>query len=94
MKEVASSGPLGSEERNMLSVAYKNVIGARRSSWRVVKAIDSTKNDNQESLCQDYAKKIETELDGICANVNKFLDEIVIPQASNDTESLVFYYKM
>uniref|UniRef100_A0A8B9JS33 14-3-3 domain-containing protein n=1 Tax=Astyanax mexicanus TaxID=7994 RepID=A0A8B9JS33_ASTMX len=27
---------LSNEERNLLSVAYKNVVGARRSSWRVV----------------------------------------------------------
>uniref|UniRef100_A0A673VHU7 14-3-3 domain-containing protein n=1 Tax=Suricata suricatta TaxID=37032 RepID=A0A673VHU7_SURSU len=25
---------LSNEERNLLSVAYKNVVGARRSSWR------------------------------------------------------------
>ena len=33
MKTVASSGQeLSVEERNLLSVAYKNVIGARRAS--------------------------------------------------------------
>ena len=30
---------LSNEERNLLSVAYKNVVGARRSSWRVVSSI-------------------------------------------------------
>ena len=28
--------PLDEEERNLLSVAYKNVVGSRRSSWRVL----------------------------------------------------------
>ena len=26
--------------RNLLSVAYKNVVGARRSSWRVISSIE------------------------------------------------------
>ena len=28
------------QERNLLSVAYKNVVGARRSSWRVISSIE------------------------------------------------------
>ncbi len=32
---------LSMEERNLLSVAYKNVIGSRRASWRVISSIES-----------------------------------------------------
>lgn len=41
MKKVTELGSeLSNEERNLLSVAYKNVVGARRSSWRVISSIE------------------------------------------------------
>jgi hypothetical protein len=38
MKEVTEKAEkeLSSDDRNLLSVAYKNVVGTRRSSWRVI----------------------------------------------------------
>jgi hypothetical protein len=34
------SRDLSVEERNILSVAYKNVIGSRRSAWRILSSIE------------------------------------------------------
>merc|ERR1712151_876790 len=46
MKKVTEmDGVLVQDERNLLSVAYKNVVGARRSSWRVISSIEAKTKD-------------------------------------------------
>ncbi|XP_078433436.1 14-3-3-like protein GF14-C [Wolffia australiana] len=85
------------EERNLLSVAYKNVIGARRASWRIISSIEqkeeSRGNEGHVSLIKDYRGKIETELSKICESILKLLDSHLVPSASS-AESKVFYLKM
>ncbi|KAK9368113.1 14-3-3 domain-containing protein [Lipomyces kononenkoae] len=98
MKNVASADEeLSVEERNLLSVAYKNVIGARRASWRIVSSIEqkeeSKGNDFQVSLIKEYRQKIEEELAKICEDILDVLDQHLIPSAKTG-ESKVFYYKM
>jgi len=85
------------EERNLLSVAYKNVIGARRASWRIISSIEQ-KEDNKGNKdhvvkIKEYRSKVETELTGICHDILSLLDEFLIPSSSTG-ESKVFYYKM
>jgi len=98
MKSVASQDQeLSVEERNLLSVAYKNVIGARRASWRIVSSIEqkeeSKGNEAQVSLIKEYRAKIEQELAKICDDILSVLDHSLIPSAGSG-ESKVFYYKM
>jgi len=98
MKSVASSDQeLSVEERNLLSVAYKNVIGARRASWRIVSSIEqkeeSKGNEAQVTLIKEYRRKIEQELAKICDDILSVLDNSLIPAAGSG-ESKVFYYKM
>jgi 14-3-3 protein epsilon len=40
-KVVESGAELNVEERNLLSVAYKNSIGGRRTAWRVLSSIEN-----------------------------------------------------
>ena len=98
MKAVASSGQeLSVEERNLLSVAYKNVIGARRASWRIVSSIEQKEeakgNEQQVALIRDYRAKIEAELSKICEDILSVLSNHLISSAQTG-ESKVFYYKM
>jgi len=98
MKRVASSDQeLTVEERNLLSVAYKNVIGARRASWRIVSSIEqkeeSKGNEAQVSMIKGYREKIESELAKICEDILDVLDKHLIPSAASG-ESKVFYHKM
>nr|ACG24337.1 14-3-3-like protein [Zea mays] len=85
------------EERNLLSVAYKNVIGARRASWRIVSSIEqkeeSRKNEEHVNLIKEYRAKIEAELSNICDGILKLLDSHLVP-SSTAAESKVFYLKM
>ena len=48
------------EERNLLSVAYKNVIGSRRASWRVLSSImEQQGTEEYKGLIEEYKTKIE-----------------------------------
>merc|ERR1712000_753721 len=83
MKKVTEmDSELSNEERNLLSVAYKNVVGARRSSWRVISSIEAK-----------AAEQSSAELKNICAEVLSLLDQHLIPKSSA-AESKVFYLKM
>lgn len=71
MKLVTESGSeLSNEERNLLSVAYKNVVGTKRSSWRVISSIEQKSGDDEkQKMAKEYREKIEAELNTICKEV-------------------------
>ena len=94
---MSSDAELSVEERNLLSVGYKNVIGARRASWRILSSIEQKeRGKGEETHAQaiaSYRQKVEDELKGICDDVLETLDNHLIPNSVND-ESKVFYLKM
>ena len=58
MKEFTEKGgEISNDERNVLSIAYKNIVGERRNAWRVVSSIEKTYEDSDS---KDYLERIET----------------------------------
>ncbi|XP_020083194.1 14-3-3 protein 6-like [Ananas comosus] len=88
---------LTAEERNLLSVAYKNVIGARRASWRIVSSIEAKEegrgNPDHAAAIRAYRCRVEAELASICGGILALLDSRLVPSAAS-ADSKVFYLKM
>jgi len=69
MKKVAKiDQELTVEERNLLSVAYKNLIGARRASWRIITNIESKEESKSENSKMALIKKYRSQ---VCFNYKK-----------------------
>ncbi|KAG0470052.1 hypothetical protein HPP92_016157 [Vanilla planifolia] len=97
VRRTPSFGEFTVEERNLFSVAYKNLVGARRAAWRIVSSIEqkeeNRRNDDHAVLVKDYRARIESELSGICSGILSLLDSHLISSAAS-SESKVFYLKM
>merc|ERR1719198_20745 len=102
MKKVAQSKgadglDLSLEERNLLSVAYKNVVGARRASLRIILSLEqkekSKGESEQTSVIVAYKKKVADELTAICNDILDVLENNLIKEALS-AEPKVFYQKM
>ena len=85
------------EERNILAVAFKNVVGTRRAAWRVLSSIQKKENikGNAENVqkVKNYKQQIETELTSICQDILDLVDETLLINSQTD-ESKVFFEKM
>lgn len=104
---VKDSKKLTDEQRNLLSVAFKNVVGARRSAWRIISSIEQKQADKQESheLATKYREEVEAELKERCKEVLDLLDKHLLStesleetnktlEANKPLEAKVFYLKM
>ncbi|KAL5546667.1 hypothetical protein UlMin_006354, partial [Ulmus minor] len=82
---------------NLLSVAYKNVIGSLRATWRIVSSIEQKEegrmNNEHVVLVKNYKSKVEAELSTVCAGILGILDSHLIPSTLSG-ESKVFNLKM
>ena len=85
------------DERNILSVAFKNVVGTRRAAWRVLTSIEKKENNkgnaNNVEKVRYYRSQIEEELTKVCQDILVLLEKHIIPH-TNSEEAKVFFYKM
>jgi len=80
------------EERNLLSVAYKNVVGSKRASCRT---LSGGFDDVDEALIEKYKTLVEKELENVCIEVIDLLQKHLIKNVENkNDETEVFYLKM
>merc|ERR1712130_722935 len=83
-----SPDELSVEERNLLSVAYKNTVGSRRAAWRIITSIEqkekSKGNNDQAQFAREYCVKVESELDAICSQILELLNGNLLEKASTD----------
>jgi 14-3-3 protein epsilon len=100
-KLAETSRRLNMDGRNLLSVAFKNVVGARRASWRVLHSLEEKEEKKESGRAKDvalYKAQVEDELEKICQQVLNLLDDPLLKELEADEkpdgEALVFFHKM
>lgn len=84
---------LSVDERNLVSVAYKNEVTTRRSAWRAISTIASNaKYEQYEGVLKKYNDQIVAEMERICTEVCKLIDAFL--KKADESESKVFFHKM
>ncbi len=87
-------GDFSVEERNLLSVGFKNLIGGKRTAIRTITAIEQNqKYSKYGSALQHYKKKIEGELQKDCQNIINMIKNDAM-KALADPEGKAFFLKM
>lgn len=96
VEAVSSDKPeLTIDERNLLSVAYKNIVGKRRASHRVLIQEKEQAQSQKDTDIAHYPDVVEKELDLICQDVLDLLETHLIGKAKDkNAKDQVFYLKM
>jgi 14-3-3 protein epsilon len=85
---------LSSDERNLLSVAFKSLISSKRAAWRTITAIEQNpKYQKYGAALADYKKKIETSLYADCDHIIEIVRTKVLSKPI-ENEPKAFFVKM
>eukprot|EP01060_Flectonema_neradi_P023108 TRINITY_DN3131_c5_g1_i1.p1 TRINITY_DN3131_c5_g1~~TRINITY_DN3131_c5_g1_i1.p1 ORF type:complete len:252 (+),score=63.37 TRINITY_DN3131_c5_g1_i1:66-821(+) len=95
-KAIKQSADLSTEERNLLAVAYKALVGSRRASWRIISSIEQKEelkgNTEHTKIIAGYRRMFEKEVGEICDDFVSVLETQLIPTAKG-AEEQIFYLK-
>jgi len=91
-KKVAEKQSLSIDERNLLSVAYKNVVGSKRQSWRTI--TQGVFEVIAPEYLQKYREVLEGELEDVCKEAIELLKMMTASETDLETENKVFLLKM
>merc|ERR1719163_795854 len=103
VKEMANAATksLDVEQRNLLSVAFKNVVGACRASWRALNAYEASPeiqtDKEMTSMLDEYRRShVEAELRAVSKELLGTVDALLAkePESEDTAPSRVFYLKM
>jgi 14-3-3 protein epsilon len=82
------------EERNLLSVGFKNLIGGKRTAIRTISAIEQNpKYSKFGAALAEYKKKIEGELQQDCQNIINMIKTDAM-KTQGGSEGKAFFLKM
>lgn len=93
--------PLNFDERNMVSVSFKNTVGPARTSWRIAESIcrreigknQVAENDSQLQHIKKIKKQCERNVEKICTQILERLEKKIMPVEA-DEQAQIFYLKM
>jgi len=92
ISKVAEKQILAIDERNLLSVAYKNVVGSKRQSWRTI--TQGTFDAIPPEYLEQYRVVVEAELEEVCKEAINLLQMLSGIETESDIENKVFLLKM
>ena len=88
---------LNFDERNLLSIAYKNYISEIRNAIRVIMAYENKESTRGDSpylpFIIEYKDKIRQELEKECLNICFKIEKLIMPKLTSK-ETKVFFGKM
>ncbi|CAG9311372.1 unnamed protein product [Blepharisma stoltei] len=91
-----AAGDLNSEERTLLSVAYKQAVGERRNASRILSSYEEkqrSRGSEHLDIITEYKQRVHKELRDLCMEVVHLVDEKLLKKGEPD-EVEVFYLKM